>query len=178
MTHSARIDIKPSAAFTFGEKMAGSRWRQAQNLVTLLNRGVKTVGDRTALVAQPWWRGDNSRAAMLMSAKGSLGLPPTLPKLTAEVNSLPWRATAPELRAAVRSGKLKTLYRGITDADPFWSTTKAPVRAHSATNVANPGDFAHKDYVHGTPHPSAAASYGAMLPGGPGGRAGDFAHLV
>ena len=171
-------NCKCGSAYAFGEKVAVARWRQAQNLVTLLNRGVKTYGDRSRLVAQPWWRGDNSRAAMLMSAKGSLGLPPTLPKLTAEVNKLPWRPTSPDLRAAVRSGQLKTLYRGITDQDPFWSTTKAPVRANVATGVANPGDFAHKDYVHGTPHPSAAASYGAMLPNVPGGRAGDFAHLV
>lgn len=145
-----------TAAHEFG-KDAGSRWRQLGNLKTLLNSGVKTYGDRNKLVAQPWWRGDDSRASMLMSAKGKMGLPQTLPKLQAEVSALPWRSTKPEMREAVQFGRLKTLYRGNTDLDPFWSTTKAPVKT-------NTGDFVHKPYVHGTVTPQVAGQYGARFP--------------
>jgi hypothetical protein len=145
-----------TAAHEFG-KDAGSRWRQLGNLKTLLNSGVKTYGDRNKLVAQPWWRGDDSRASMLMSAKGKMGLPQTLPKLQAEVSALPWRSTKPEMREAVQFGRLKTLYRGNTDLDPFWSTTKAPVKT-------NTGDFVHKPYVHGTVTPQVAGQYGASFP--------------
>lgn len=158
MPATARIDInEKSAAWVFGEKRAGSRWRQIENLQRIIQGTPKPFGA-------------SARPAMLMSAKAQLGLPPTLPKLTAEMANLPWRSTTPELKDAVRSGRLSTLYRGTTTVDPFWSTNAAPVAAD--------GTFAHKTYVHGSALPSAAASYGATFPGGPGGAAGSFASLV
>lgn len=157
----------------FGQKVAGSRWREAGNLAKIIFQNVKTLGDRNAVTNAPWFRGSNSRAASLLSAKGKLGLPQTLPKLQQETAQLPWRPIMPEIKDAVRFGRLKQLYRGTTESDPFWSTTQAP------SFLGPTGSLAHKPWVHATPFPQVAASYGATLPGQGGAVApGSLAGLV
>jgi len=164
LEHNSRaLRSTKSPAWLFGEKQAVARWRQLANLQRVVFDGVKTFGDREALGKKPWFLGDNSRTALLMSAKGKLGLPQNLPKLEAEVSSLPWRSVVPDMKNAIRTGRLPTLYRGTSNINPFWSTNAKPVPGPDGSQLYQ------KTYVHGSALPSAAANYGAMIPGGPSG---------